>query len=793
MRLLFTMVAFSCVVASTQAQIFVNYNAQGSNDGTSWENAFTSLNTALEQSLQGDQLWITAGMYVPTGSTPETSHFVVNKAIELYGGFAGTESKLEDRNWEANPTILSGDINGDDTLGNFELNREDNAHHVIVIQSHEGPSVIDGIILQSGTTFFDDPFGNDYSPWRGGGALTFTEAVFRNCVFTDNNGWQGSALSTYTDSTIHGLTIKNCTFTANNTIRSGALRVADIEDFLILECQFLTNYARGFGGALVLGNTSGTVQGCHFEQNSSGWGGAIGIFQNASSEIFHPKIIISGSTFKLDSARSEGGAIAVRTFARDLEINIDSSKFIQNASVTEGGAIRVRSISDSYDETPSRVYLRIHESDFIENTSLRGGAMLCWSEKDSLELNISNSRFTRNQSEYLGGGLYVLYQDSSEVNVRLNQVIFDRNSAQGGAGLLFSNNANIKKMQFELDSCIFKDNVATDYGGGFASRGSNGSITNSEFIDNKAISTSGALFSRDDSLRIDKCLFAGNYSVGSGGASWFWEARDISVSNTIFSDDTSQTNGSATSITSNSKVRFENVLFKNNPGNSTIYNEANLSLRNVTMVENQLGIFQQKGAHAEFQNTILNNIEINYVGNSDQNVESKGGNISNDGSMVDVLTESGNYKDRHETDPELDTSYVPLAGGPCFDTGNPEGVTAQHDLAGLPRIMNNGIDIGAFEGLEVAVRDIVRNGFELNVFPNPVSSYLKFEIDDDWTGVMHLSILDLSGRKVFSSTQSKTSGVQLFQENVSHLTTGEYFVVVSIKDATYTSKVIIQN
>lgn len=742
MRLLITLVVLGCALASPQAQIFVKQDAAGNNDGSSWEDAYSDLQVALEQSIAGDQLWIAAGTYKPDGPTPDSSHFVVDKAVALYGGFSGTESALDERDWETNPTTLSGDINGDDTSGDFETNREDNAHHLIMVHAREGISVIDGIIVEGGTTRLDEFDDSDFNQWVGGALFVRSEVAIRNCIITNNNGYIGAIISaSMQDSTPYGLLLENCRIYSNSSF-SANIRIDDLQSSVFNGCTFQNNKTTGIGGVMVIGNSNLTVEDCIFETNETqSWGGAIAIFQNTFTNVDSPFMHFTRSTFRGNSSGSSAGAIALQNFIPGTVVIIDSCEFIDNASAgSDGGALRVLVGASPYGTEPPDAFVSIKETKFHQNEARYGGA------------------------------------------------------------INFVNGDDDNRMVIEIDKCSFKYNVASSYAGAIASFGTVISITNSEFIDNIGTSSSGALDSGDDSLVIENCLFSGNFTKGDfvdyegGGAILGWKATDLNVKNTVYSENISDAEGAAIFLTDDSQGRFENVLFNNHKGNSTILNRANLTLLNVTMVDNELAIAQQEQANAEIQNTIFKNDFFNYVGNSSQNIISKGGNISNDNTFADLLKGYGDYKDLHDTDPALDESYVPQGDSPCIDAGNPEGVTTDYDLAGEARMQGEGIDIGAFESpFTVAVRDIAWNVPELNVFPNPVQQNLQFQIEDDWTGILDISICDLLGRKVFGSKQSKTSGLQLFQEDVSHLTPGEYILLVSNTENTYASKVIVQN
>lgn len=133
---IFILLGLNAITAHAQP-IYVNDDAGGANTGATWEDAFTSLQDALAAAAAGDEIWVAEGICLPAAlGGSRSSSFVLDKNLKLYGGFAGTENSLEDREDPVDfPTILSGDLNGDDVENDFQANRGDNAWTVLLINA----------------------------------------------------------------------------------------------------------------------------------------------------------------------------------------------------------------------------------------------------------------------------------------------------------------------------------------------------------------------------------------------------------------------------------------------------------------------------------------------------------------------------------------------------------------------------------------------------------------------------------------------------------------------------------
>ncbi|MBA3469521.1 MAG: hypothetical protein H0T53_07740, partial [Herpetosiphonaceae bacterium] len=94
--------------AQASGVIFVAAGGAGSQSGADWANA-RDLHAALQTASSGSQIWVKQGTYAPTTSAADRSAtFQLVNGVALYGGFAGVETELSQRNIAAYTATLSG-------------------------------------------------------------------------------------------------------------------------------------------------------------------------------------------------------------------------------------------------------------------------------------------------------------------------------------------------------------------------------------------------------------------------------------------------------------------------------------------------------------------------------------------------------------------------------------------------------------------------------------------------------------------------------------------------------------
>ena len=306
------------------ATLYVDQNAAPGGDGSGWLSAFQSLQDALDEAGVGDEVWIAAGTYFPDegGSVvagDRQATFTLKAGMTLYGGFAGGEDSLDDRNWEANPTVLSGEIG---------LEKDSWSLHVVTLA---GSATLDGLTITNGNAN-GDPSGHSY----GGGVLNEEgdRLEIANCIFLNNSasGGGGAVFSSPFSRGSSSITITNSDFRGNSASKGGAIYVSAYVSYGLFVSNSVFDQNRASeGGAIYTGSTtsaSSEVLNTVFTENSALIdGGAI----YSSSDL-----TATNSVFAANSA-SRGGAIYLPSFSFRTLTAINSTFFNNRAQTANGG------------------------------------------------------------------------------------------------------------------------------------------------------------------------------------------------------------------------------------------------------------------------------------------------------------------------------------------------------------------------------------------------------------------------------------------------------------------------
>ncbi|AEH02634.1 T9SS type A sorting domain-containing protein [Lacinutrix sp. 5H-3-7-4] len=301
---------------------YVDANATGANDGSSWTDAFTNVTDALALTNLNDAVWVAKGTY--TLADKNTPIAVSTNEVDIIGGFAGTETTLADRVLTAihttNATIFTGDINGDDIDGDFSSNKTDNAERLFELRTSN--VTFDGII-----------FENIYDTSQSGGVEE------NGVIFIPNN------------LNANNLKIKNSVF-RNNYSNGYLLKIRKFNQGLLIEnTKFINNTIVNMGLVLLV---SDSTNGYIFTR----WANvlvadndinitALDIYREDWNNGSTLDVVINNSTFVNNDYNGTYGNSITASGNGSVNLNINNTIFWQN---TVNGTAATRDISNGLDE-----------------------------------------------------------------------------------------------------------------------------------------------------------------------------------------------------------------------------------------------------------------------------------------------------------------------------------------------------------------------------------------------------------------------------------------------------------
>lgn len=351
--------------------IYVDDDAAGANDGSSWENAYVYLQDALTDANSTEkpvEIRVAQGIYRPDQGTNQTpgdqeATFQLINGVALKGGYAGSgETDPNARDMDLYETILSGDLDKNDANENdlyglsSEPNRTENSFHIVIGSGTDDSAILDGFTIIAGNARYPSPDS------RGGGMYNYSgNPTIINCTFISNSAGNsgggmyngGGSNPTLTNCkfirnwSIGGAGIYNlnsspkfidCTYSENSNVGDYIIEIQHLRggtifnensDPNLINCSFKANQSSGMWNQA----SNPTLTNCVFRTNDG-----TGMLNRLSSPI------LTGCIFSGNFAQRGGGMCN----SMHSEPKIANSIFSGNTAVSEGVGFTTLKIAGQY-------------------------------------------------------------------------------------------------------------------------------------------------------------------------------------------------------------------------------------------------------------------------------------------------------------------------------------------------------------------------------------------------------------------------------------------------------------
>ncbi len=373
-----------CLSANAAVWYVDKDNASGTEDGKSWETAFTTIQPAIDAAYEDSpgQVWVAEGTYdeqrvsmlevspeIYPGVLDDTGSLLMREEVHIFGGFTGNETVRAQRDWDAHPSTIDASVARNGEAGYHTVVGADNATldgFVITggnANGEHGSSSAIGwgfLNLETSPTMRNCTFvGNSTGSNNGGEVVNLRcGPIISGCVFVNTVGWavnEGSSWSTIT----------HCRFANNAWAYGGAIQIHESRT-TIDHCEFSDNNISHFGAMILSSGGNVKVRNCtftdnHFDRESraiSNYGGTASVercvFQGNSAAVplvlassyfasERRKTSVTNCVFSGNVATSVVSAIDVGDWAGGLGLSLD----VTNCTFADNTASPVLSIDEA--------------------------------------------------------------------------------------------------------------------------------------------------------------------------------------------------------------------------------------------------------------------------------------------------------------------------------------------------------------------------------------------------------------------------------------------------------------
>ncbi|NUQ22777.1 MAG: hypothetical protein HUU34_02415 [Saprospiraceae bacterium] len=441
-----------------------------------------------------------------------------------------------------------------------------------------------------------------------------------------------------------------------------------------------------------------------------------GLFVDVNADFPYARPRIRHCRFVLNTARLGGGIYCYGVGGnRWADPVIEDCVFERNYAVTYGGAIYKEG------ESPLGGGFIIHRCRFDDNTGLSsGGAIMLQDPSRYIELR--NCSFDGNKSMDIGGAIY--YESYfGEGFFLADSCIFQHNQGGGGGAFAFASSqlgsGEPGGFTFYFSNSLFDQNITPNANGGAIAIGNLGTVCHVYVIDctfsgNWSLNGGSGIYFKnrpkaEGKLYVQDSKFIGNevpylgvfggiYIAGDFASSYTMISR-LEVSNTIFSRNDGAIavdgwEGSAESLIQNCTF-YENGKYPISKNWDPLfdyedyYNRMEIANSVIWEPSQPLGRILYNGSPANFS---LHDYTIRHCLISAADCSLPGGATA---------CEAGNIFDTYPVfvDTLLDDFRL-AACSPAINAGSNaylDSLGIYYDLAGVPRILESQVDIGAYE------------------------------------------------------------------------------------------------
>jgi parallel beta-helix repeat protein len=539
---------WSFTTEAISSVIYVDADATGANDGSSWADAYNHLQDALANayaSVKPVEIRVGEGTYKPDQGIgvnigDNNATFQLIDGVILKGGYAGFgESNPDVRNRVIFETILSGDLLDNDGPNPSSYN--DNSNYVVTGSTTDETTVLDGFTITAGAN---------------GGIYNYPGSP--TIAFCNINGNDGYGMINEANSNPN---LNDCTFSWNSsTDQGGGMYNSSSSSPTLTNCIF----SRNDGSGMYNSASNPTLNNCHFNENN---GSGLKNYDSSNP-------ILANCTFNKNATSEEGGGIFNNS---DSSSTLTYCTFNEN-SADDGGGIynegNLTAINCTFSKNSVNYYgggmynfdnssAVLTDCTFSENSAYKGSGIY---NKES-DPNLADCIFSGNTANNYGGGMY-----NEESSPTLTGCTFSKNRGSSCGGMYNYNNSNPT-----LTDCIFIGNSSNSSGGAMYNYKSNPTATNCVFNGNLANADAGGMLNASESSpALTNCTFSGNSADDDGGGMYNYSTSSPTLADCTFSEN-SANGGGALYNSGNCAITLINCIFSENTAVSGggAYNDEN--------------------------------------------------------------------------------------------------------------------------------------------------------------------------------------------------------------------------